>query len=134
MRLGHSFFFNYCHLYGAAELGECLRKYVDGISQNLRSLNSYYLIRSSHGVFVLTYFVLRSINISESVDISQSISINQSYPIKASNFIWDIFCFPITHHNSILSTHARRVCHSNQSKALNLCCPILNLSIVNLTT
>ena len=43
-----------CHAQGAAEIVECVCKYVSGISQNLQF--EPLLTRSSHGVFLLTEF------------------------------------------------------------------------------
>ena len=76
----------------AAEIGECVCKYVDGISQNLQSMNlinhtlpqcfrSYrlWLKKKNHQV--------KQVDISEPTIISQSISMNRFYPIEALIFI-----------------------------------------------
>ena len=53
----------------AADIAECVRKYVDGISQNL-CFRSYglWLNKSNHRV--------KLVDISESININQSISMN----------------------------------------------------------
>ena len=56
---------------------------------------------------------VKQVGISESTDINRSILINRFYPIEALIFIREFFCFPIIHHNSIFSTHVRRICCSN---------------------
>ena len=45
----------------------------------------------------------------EPIDINESILSNQSVDFRPR-----IFCFPIIHHISIFSTHARRVYYSNK--------------------
>ena len=54
----------------------------------------------------------------------QSIGFIQS---KRWSFIRGICCFHIIHHNSMFSTHVRRLCYSNKWKAWHLCCCILKL-------
>ena len=115
---------------------------MDGISQNFQNLSTYSLNTDSTKFGVLprcfrSYGLwlnisnprVKQIDISESTDINQSTSMNRFYPTKASIFI-RIFCFPIIHHNSIFSTHVRRVCYSNKWKAWHLFCSILKLLMV----
>ena len=73
---------------------------------------------------------VKQVDISESTDINQSISVNQFYPIEALIFIREFCCFPIIHHNSIFSTHMRKVCYSNNWKARHFCRSVLKLLMV----
>ena len=73
---------------------------------------------------------VKQVDISESTDIYQSISVNQFYPVEALIFIREFCCFPIIHHNSIFSTHMRKVCYSNNWKARHLCHSVLKLLMV----
>ena len=122
-----------CGPKGATKISECVRKYVDRISQNLQSLNPYSLAP-------LTVFLFLQIMVNQSnhqvsryqrvnwyppVCINQSVLSNRRVELHQR-----IFCFPIISHNSIFSTHMKRVCHSNKWKSWHLHCSILKLLIV----
>ena len=68
-----------------AEIVQCVRKYVDGISQNLQKLEQLLTV-SSHSFFALMDYGQISY-ISESNNFNQSISMNLFYPIEAFNSI-----------------------------------------------
>ena len=92
----------------ASEIVECVRKYVDGISQNLQSLTPYE--PGPLTLFLFLRIMLKQVKssswssqISESnqqVDVSESINFNQSiitnrfYPIEVLIFIRKLFVFP----------------------------------------
>ena len=57
----------------------------------------------------LTSQIIERVNISESIDINQSILSN-----GRAEFHPGFFCLPIIQHDLIISTHVRRVCHSNK--------------------
>ena len=118
----------------AAEIVEYVRKYMDGISQNLQSwvLINQILLRCfcSYGLWLSkSNYRVQQVDISESTDIDQSTSMIQFYPFEALIFIRGFF-FHIIHHNSIFSIHGKRVCCSNKWKAWHLCRSILNLLMV----
>ena len=91
-------------------LPQCFRSYV------------LWLNKSNHRV--------KQVDIGESTDINQSISMNRFYPIETLSFIRELFLFSHNHHNSVFSTHVRRVCYSHNWKAWHLCCSILKLLMV----
>ena len=74
---------------GAEEIVECVRKYVEGISQNMQSLSPYYQI-----LLCLACQIFESVNIRESIDINQSASIQLINFIQSKRRILsEIFLF-----------------------------------------
>ena len=113
----------YCRPQRAVEIVEFVRKYMDGISQDLKRLTESHkickvwaLINQVFPQYFPSYSVwlsqiIISANISESVDINQSTSFSQFCPIEASNFIRAFLVFPysiIIELNSFFSTHVTK--------------------------
>ena len=81
------------------EIVECVRKYMDGSSQNQQSSSSYNQILSRcfccYGLWLnKSNRRVKQAGFSEPTDINQSISMNRFYPTEALNFIQYFFVFP----------------------------------------